>query len=202
MRAMWLEHPLPVGQAPLRLTELPFPEAAQGMLVVRVLACGICRTDLQICEGDLVARTLPIVPGHQVVGRVEVVGPGVSGWSLGDRVGVGWLAWACGSCDKCRTGRENLCAKALFTGWDRGGGYATHAAVHSDFALRIPDGFDDLAAAPLLCGGVIGYRSLVRSGIRPGGRLGLFGFGASALIAIQIARYWDCRVFVCTRSRA
>jgi len=168
--------------------------------VLRVAACAVCRTDLQICEGDLEARTLPIVPGHQIVGRVAAVGPVVDGWSVGDRAGVAWLGGADGSCSRCRQGRENLCAAARFTGWDRDGGYATHAVARADFALRLPDGFADLDAAPLLCGGVIGYRSLEVSGIAPGGKLGLYGFGASATLAIQVARHWGCRVFVCTRS--
>jgi propanol-preferring alcohol dehydrogenase len=134
------------------------------------------------------------------VGRVEAVGADVTAWRPGDRAGVAWLASTCGVCDKCRSGRENLCAQATFTGWDVDGGYATHVTARADFALPIPDGFDDLSAAPLLCGGVIGYRSLARSGIQPGGRLGLYGFGASALITIQVARHWGCRVFVATRS--
>jgi propanol-preferring alcohol dehydrogenase len=170
------------------------------MIRIWVAACGVCRTDLQLCEGDLAARRLPVVPGHQIVGRVEAVGAGVTGWRPGDRAGVAWLASTCGVCDKCRSGRENLCAQATFTGWDVDGGYATQVTARADFALPIPDGFDDLSAAPLLCGGVIGYRSLARSGIQPGGRLGLYGFGASALITIQVARHWGCRVFVATRS--
>jgi propanol-preferring alcohol dehydrogenase len=170
------------------------------MIRIRVAACGVCRTDLQLCEGDLAAHKLPIVPGHQVVGRVEAVGAGVTAWRPGDRVGVAWLAGTDGVCDKCRSGRENLCPQATFTGWDVDGGYTTHVTARADFALPIPDGFDDLAAAPLMCGGVIGYRSLARSGIKPGGRLGLYGFGASALITIQVARHWGCRVFVATRS--
>ena len=141
---------------------------AAGMLLLRVAACGVCRTDLQLCEGDLAMHRPPIVPGHQIVGRVEAVGAGVAGWRAGDRAGVAWLAGTGGTCDKCRSGRENLCARATFTGWDVDGGYATHATVRADFALRMPDGFDDLAAAPLLCGGVIGYRSLKRSGIAAG----------------------------------
>jgi propanol-preferring alcohol dehydrogenase len=165
-----------------------------------VRACGVCRTDLQICEGDLPARTLPITPGHQIAGRVEAVGSGVTGWAVGQRVGAGWLASACGVCAECRAGRENLCPNARFTGWDRDGGYATHATVRADFAFALPEGKDDLAVAPLLCGGVIGYRSLKRSGIKPGGTLGLFGFGASALLAIQVALHWKCRVYVSTRS--
>jgi alcohol dehydrogenase, propanol-preferring len=165
-----------------------------------VSACGVCRTDLQICEGDLAPRRLPIVPGHQIVGRVEATGPGVTGWKLGDRVGVAWLAGVDGTCAHCRAGRENLCVAAEFTGWDRDGGYATHAVVRADFALALPVQFPDLDAAPLLCAGVIGYRSLKVSGIAPGQRLGLYGFGASATLAIQVARHWGCRVFVCTRA--
>jgi propanol-preferring alcohol dehydrogenase len=172
------------------------------MILLRVAACGVCRTDLQLCEGDLTAHKLPVVPGHQIVGRVEAVGAGVTSWRVGDRAGVAWLASTCGVCDKCRSGRENLCESARFTGWDVDGGYATHATARADFAFRLPDGFDDLAAAPLLCGGVIGYRSLARSGIQPGGRLGLYGFGASALITLQVARHRGCRLFVATRSAA
>jgi len=172
-----------------------------GQVLIELRACGVCRTDLQLCEGDLTARRLPIVPGHQAVGRVVALGAGVEGWKVGDRAGVAWLAGTCGVCDKCRSGRENLCERATFTGWDVDGGYATHLTARADFALPIPDGFDDVAAAPLLCGGVIGYRSLGRSGIQPGGRLGLYGFGASALITIQVARHWGCRVFVVTRSK-
>jgi propanol-preferring alcohol dehydrogenase len=199
---MVLERPAPAAAGPLRVAAREPEAPGPGMLLLRVAACGVCRTDLQICEGDLAARRLPIVPGHQIVGRVEAVGAGVGGWRVGDRAGVAWLAGTCGVCDKCRSGRENLCARATFTGWDVDGGYATHAAARADFAYRLPDGFDDLAAAPLLCGGVIGYRSLARSGIQPGGRLGLYGFGASALITLQVARHRGCRVFVATRSAA
>ena len=201
-RAMLLENAAPAASAPLRLVERDPAAPGPGMLLLRVAACGVCRTDLQLCEGDLAMHARPIVPGHQIVGRVEAVGAAVDGWQAGDRAGVAWLAGADGTCDKCRSGRENLCARATFTGWDVDGGYATHATVRADFALRLPDGFDDLAAAPLLCGGVIGFRSLKRSGIQPGGRLGLYGFGASALIALQIARHWGCRIFVATRAPA
>jgi len=178
------------------------PSPAAGELLIDVAACAVCRTDLQIAEGDLPARRLPIVPGHQAVGRVAALGAGVAGWTPGDRVGVGWLGGACGDCAFCRDGRENLCADAVFTGWDRDGGFAERMVARADFALRLPDGFADVDAAPLLCGGVIGYRALRVSGVRPGGRLGLFGFGASALIAIQVARHWGCEVFVWTRSAA
>jgi propanol-preferring alcohol dehydrogenase len=171
-----------------------------GEISIDVAACGVCRTDLQIVEGDLAARTLPIVPGHQIVGRVLRVGDGVTEWSVGERAGAGWLGGACGSCEYCRSGRENLCADAEFNGWDRDGGYAEQAVVRADYALRIPPSFSDVDAAPLLCGGIIGYRSLKISGIRPGGRLGLYGFGASALLAMQVALHWGCDVFVATRS--
>ena len=186
--------------SPLALVELAEPGPAAGELVLDVAACAVCRTDLQLVEGDLEARRLPIVPGHQAVGRVHQLGQDVAGWEVGERAGVAWLASTCGECQYCLTSRENLCPRAEFTGWDRDGGYATRIVVRADFALRIPDGFDDLAAAPLLCGGVIGYRSLKMSGIEPGGRLGLFGFGASALLALQVARLWDCEVHVRTRS--
>ena len=199
---MLLERAAPAAAGPLRVAARQPEAPASGMILLRVTACGVCRTDLQLCEGDLAPRKLPIVPGHQIVGCVEALGDGVSGWRVGDRAGVAWLAGTCGICDKCTSGRENLCASATFTGWDVDGGYATHALARADFAYALPDGFDDLAAAPLLCGGVIGYRSLARSGIQPGGRLGLYGFGASALITLQVARHRGCRVFVATRSAA
>ncbi len=202
MRAQLLERPLPAADGPLRARELPDPEPAAGELVLEVTACGVCRTDLQLCEGDLEARRLPVVPGHQAVGRVLAVGAGVEGWSAGDRAGVAWLGGACGRCARCTAGRENLCEQARFTGWDRDGGYAERLAVDAGFALRMPAGFSDLEAAPLLCGGVIGYRSLKVSGIAPGGRLGLYGFGASALLAIQVAVHWGCEVYVATRSES
>ncbi|HEY4015507.1 MAG TPA: zinc-dependent alcohol dehydrogenase family protein [Polyangiaceae bacterium] len=199
---MRLEQPGAAASHPLRPFDAPDPTPGPAEILLRVKACGVCRTDLQICEGDLAAHRLPVVPGHQIVGRVEAVGPGVSDWQVGDRAGVAWLASTDGTCTHCRSARENLCVAALFTGWDRDGGFATHAVVRADFALRLPDGFADLDAAPLLCGGVIGYRALKVSGIARGGKLGLYGFGASATLAIQIARYWGCRVFVCTRSEA
>ena len=202
MRAMRLTHTAPAASRPLRRVDLPDPSPGAGEILLRVTACGVCRTDLQICEGELAAHRLPIVPGHQIVGRVEGLGSGVTGWQIGDRAGVAWLAGADGTCAHCLVGRENLCVAAEFTGWDRDGGYATQAVARADFALRLPKAFDDFDAAPLLCGGVIGYRSLKVSGIAPGQRLGLYGLGASATLAIQVARHWGCRVFVCTRSPA
>ena len=200
MRAMLLHSPAPATAAPLTLADLADPVPAPGEILLDVSACGVCRTDLQLAEGDLAARRLPIVPGHQAVGRVRAIGEGVTGWAIGDRAGVAWLAGTCGTCRSCLAGRENLCEAATFTGWDRDGGYATNMTVRADFAHRLPEAFAGPAAAPLLCGGVIGYRSLHVSGIQPGGRLGLFGFGASALCAIQVALHWGCEVFVCTRS--
>ena len=200
--AQILRRPGPVGQGPLEPVEFDAPVPLAGEVVIEVAACGVCRTDLQLVEGDLTARRLPIIPGHQVVGRVIAVGPDVDRWAIGDRVGVAWLAGTCGSCAACNSGRENLCPNAQFTGWDRDGGYAGVIAARADFAFAIPDGFTDVEAAPLLCGGVIGYRSLTLSGIRPGERLGLYGFGASALLAMQVAVHWGCEVYVATRSAA
>lgn len=202
MRAMVLAQPGPIGTHPLRAMDRPDPEPGRGEVLLAVSACAVCRTDLQLCEGDLAPKRTPIVPGHQIVGRVIAVGDGVADWQIGERAGVAWLASSCGACAACRAGRENLCRGATFTGWDRDGGYATHAVVRADFALRIPDAFEDVHAAPLLCGGVIGYRALKVSGIAPEQRLGLYGFGASALLAMQVARHWACRVFVATRSKA
>jgi propanol-preferring alcohol dehydrogenase len=200
MRALVLDQPGSIASGPLRLRTVPDPVPGPGELLLRVAACAVCRTDLQIATGDLAARRLPIVPGHQAVGSVEAVGAGAAGWRAGDRAGVTWLAGFDGRCELCGSGRENLCRAATFTGWDRDGGFAERLTVRADVAVRLPDGIDDLAAAPLLCGGVIGYRALRLSGIRPGGRLGLYGFGASALQAIQVARHWGCEVHVASRS--
>lgn len=202
MEAMRLHRSAPVEQSPLQPVSAPAGPPGPGELLLSVVACAVCRTDLQLVEGDIEAHRLPFTPGHQVVGSVEQLGDGVSGWEVGERAGVGWLAGACGSCAHCTSGRENLCQDAIFTGWDRDGGYASSMTVRADFALKIPARFTATAAAPLLCGGVIGYRSLKLSGIKPGGRLGLYGFGASALLAIQVARYWGCHVYVTTRSKA
>jgi len=202
VRALQLRKPAPIAEAPLTDVQVHDPVVGPGELLLDVAACAVCRTDLQLVEGDLAPRRLPVVPGHQVVGRVAAVGDGVTGWAPGDRAGAVWLGSACGRCRFCTTGRENLCPEAHFTGWDLDGGYATRMTVRADFAQRLPDGFDDLAAAPLLCGGVIGYRALRLSGIQPGGRLGLYGFGASALLALQVARHWGCEVHVRTRSEA
>jgi propanol-preferring alcohol dehydrogenase len=200
MRAVVLERPRPTAEDPLEIVERPEPQPAAGELVLRVVACAVCRTDLQIVTGDLVPRRSPIVPGHQAVGVVTAIGPGVEDWVLGGRAGTTWLAGFDGTCQFCRSGRENLCRSATFTGWDRDGGFASALSIRADVAVRIPDGLDDLAAAPLLCGGVIAYRALRLTGIEAGGRLGLYGFGASARQAIQVARHWGCEVHVASRS--
>ncbi len=181
MRALRLHRPAPVGDRPLRLEDVPVPRPQRGEVLVRIAACGICRTDLHVVEGELPVRRSPVVPGHQIVGVLEQAGAGVA-LSAGARIGVAWLHRTCGTCRFCRSGRENLCEHAAFTGWDRDGGYADAVTARADVAVRLPDGYPDLAAAPLLCGGVIGYRSLRVAGIGPdsaGARLGLYGFGAS-----------------------
>jgi propanol-preferring alcohol dehydrogenase len=200
MRALVLERPGPTAADPLRLVERPDPEPADGELVLRVGACAVCRTDLQIVHGDLAPHRSPIVPGHQAVGVVTAIGRGVDGWSIGERAGTTWLAGFDGTCRFCLSGRENLCQTATFTGWDRDGGFATALAMRADVAVRIPATLDDLSAAPLLCGGVVGYRALRLSGIEAGARLGLYGFGASARQALQVARHWGCEVHVASRA--
>ena len=200
MRAALLERPAPASDGPLAVASRPDPDPAPGELLLRVSACAVCRTDLQICEGDIEARRLPIVPGHQAVGTVEALGEGVEDWRAGDRAGVAWLAGACGDCARCAAGSENLCEDARFTGWDRDGGFAERITVRADYALPLPEALDPVKAAPLLCGGIIGYRALRLSGIEPGGRLGLYGFGASARLALQVATHWGCEVFAATRS--
>lgn len=201
-RALELSEPGPMTQRPLRPVERADVDPGAGEITLDVGACGVCRTDLQLVEGHLTPHRLPIIPGHQAVGRVRSVGGGVTQWHPGDRVGVAWLGGACGTCALCASGRENLCEQAVFTGWDRDGGYAESMTVRADFAFAIPPRFSDIEAAPLLCGGIIGYRSLRVSNIEPGGRLGLYGFGASALLTIQVARHWGVEVFAATRSRS
>jgi alcohol dehydrogenase, propanol-preferring len=199
---MRLHRPGPLSSRPLRAEQVPVPVPGPGQLLIRVGACAVCRTDLQIATGELVARRLPIVLGHQAVGRITALGHGTTGWEIGDRVGAYWLAHTCGVCRFCQSGRENLCAEAMFTGWDRDGGFAEMMVVDATVAAPVPESMTDIQAAPLLCGGVIGYRALRRAGVQPGHRVGLFGFGASALCAIQVARAWGCEIYVCTRSES
>jgi propanol-preferring alcohol dehydrogenase len=202
MRAAVLRTPRVVSSRPLAVENVLSPQPGLNEVVIDVHVCAMCRTDLQLCEGDLPPKRLPLIPGHQVVGTISSVGTGVTEFAIGDRVGVAWIASTCGECAFCTTGRENLCRSALFTGWDVDGGYAESMRARKEFVFRLPDGYDDVAVAPLLCGGVIGFRCLRVAGVSPGQRLGLYGFGASASIVIQVARHWDCEVYVVTRSEA
>ena len=199
MKAMLLERIAPVAHRPLRLVELPDPDPGPGEIRIRVRACGVCRTDLHVVEGDLPEATLPIIPGHQIVGEVDAIGSGAGAFSPGDRIGVGWLRGTCGECDCCLRGDENLCPDSRYTGYHEHGGYAELAVVPEEFAYPIPEEFDPLQAAPLLCAGIIGYRALKLADVPPGGRLALFGFGSSASVVIQIALFRGYEVHVVTR---
>ena len=200
MRAMVLERPARAEEGPLILKEVPVPRPGPGEVLVRVETCGVCHTDLHTVEGELKLPRLPIIPGHQIVGVVAEKGEGAKRFHESERAGIAWLSSACGRCRFCQSGRENLCQSARFTGLDVDGGYAEFAVVQEAFAYKIPKGFSARKAAPLLCAGIIGYRALRLSEIRPGGKLGLYGFGASAHLVIQIARHWNCKIFVLTRS--
>jgi alcohol dehydrogenase, propanol-preferring len=199
MKACVLQAPAPVDQNPLKYMEVPTPQPGPGEVLVRVHACGVCRTDLHVVEGELPPRKQPVIPGHQVVGDVESRGPRAERFRGGERVGIPWLHCTCGVCEYCRSGRENLCGNATFTGYTVDGGFAEYIVAPESFVYPIPEGFGDMAAAPLLCAGIIGFRSLRVSGIQPGGALGLYGFGAAAHVAIQVARHWGVRVYAMTR---
>ena len=196
MKAMVLHHTSDISTDPLQLQDRLAPVPKENQVLVKIHVCGVCRTDLHVVEGELPDLALPLIPGHQAVGTVVRVGAKVSEIKEGDRVGIAWLQGTCGRCEFCTSGRENLCLQASFTGYQVDGGYAEYAVVPAQFAYPIPSVFSDEEAAPLLCAGIIGYRALRLSGIKPGQRLGLYGFGASAHIAIQIARHWGCRVYV------
>lgn len=202
MRAWQVVTPGTMGTGPLRAVELPLPEPGPGQVRLRVDACGVCRTDLHLAEGDLVPRRPHTVPGHEVVGRVDAIGPevGAPGVRLGDRLGVAWLASTDGTCIYCARGAENLCPASTYTGWDVDGGYAEYVCVRADYAYRLPAGYSDAELAPLLCAGIVGYRALRRAKLPPGGRLGIYGFGASAHLAAQVAITQGARVHVLTRS--
>ena len=201
MRAWEVLEPGPIDEHPLRLVERAVPEPGPGEVRVDVRTCGVCRTDLHVAEGDLEVHRTRVVPGHEVVGTVGARGSGAERFELGERVGVAWLASTCGVCRFCRRGAENLCVRATFTGWDHDGGYAESTLVDERFAYRLPEGLSDDQAAPLLCAGIIGYRALKRTSLAPGGRLGLYGFGASAHVTAQIARAQGAELYVATRSR-
>jgi propanol-preferring alcohol dehydrogenase len=207
MRAAVLERPGPVGSGPLRLCEVAEPVPGPGEVLLRVSVCGVCRTDLHVVEGELERRRSPLIPGHQAVGEVARLGEGVRSWRVGDRVGAAWLRRTCGACRFCATGRENLCERAEYNGWTADGGFAEYMTAPAGFIYEIPGGFTDLQAAPLLCAGIIGYRSLRRTGLdgRAGGwrgaRVGIYGFGAAGHVVIQLARGRGAEVYVCTRDR-
>ncbi|MBW2507648.1 MAG: zinc-binding alcohol dehydrogenase family protein, partial [Deltaproteobacteria bacterium] len=203
MRAMLLDARAPIETHPLRLDDVPVPEPAADEVRIRVHACGVCRTDLHVVEGDLEAKRSPIIPGHQVVGVIDALGADVEERAIGERVGVAWLNRTCGCCSFCTSHRENLCDAPEFTGWTVHGGFAEYVVAPASFTYPLPDGFTDLQAAPLLCAGIIGYRCLRQAGIEDwaGARLGLYGFGAAGHVAIQIARARGAEVYVCTRDR-
>ena len=200
MRAWVVDKPGPVASGPLRLTVREVPEPGPGELLVRVRACGVCRTDLHLAEGDLPPRAPGITPGHEVVGEVAAAGPGTTRFAPGDRVGAAWLAGTDGTCAYCRHGKENLCPASVYTGWDIHGGYAEYLTVADAYAHPLPEGFSDAELAPLLCAGIIGYRALLRAEIPPGGTLGIWGFGGSAHLAAQIAIAQGAAVHVFTRA--
>ena len=197
---MVLRTPRDISRDPLEYTDWPAPEPGPDEILIKVAFCGVCHSDLHTVEGELPAAKPPLIPGHQIVGRVARGGRSAVRFKEGDRVGAAWLYSACGQCDFCLSGRENLCRRARFTGYQVNGGYAEYFVIPDKFAYPLPERFGDEEAAPLLCGGIIGYRALKLSEIKPGQRLGLFGFGASAHVAIQVARHWGCEVYVFTRS--
>jgi propanol-preferring alcohol dehydrogenase len=200
MRAWAVERPGPIDSGPLVPVERPVPVPGPGELRVRVSVCGVCRTDLHLAEGDLAPRRPGVVPGHEIVGRVDALGPGAARFEIGRRVGIAWLRHTCGACRFCDRGDENLCVNPRFTGWDDDGGYADLAVVDERYAYGIPEVFGDDQAAPLLCAGIIGYRALRRAELPPGGRLGIYGFGGSAHLAAQVALHEGATVHVLTRS--
>ncbi len=201
MKACLLRRPAQVESNPLEYTNVPVPEPREGEVLIRVHACAVCRTDLHVVEGELPVRKSPVIPGHQVVGTVERLGAGASRFAAGARVGVAWLHATDGTCEYCRAGRENLCDHPEFTGWTVDGGYAEFVRAREDFVYRIPERFADEQAAPLLCAGIIGFRCLRLSEIGSGTRLGFYGFGAAAHVAIQVARHWGAEVFASTRDK-
>jgi alcohol dehydrogenase, propanol-preferring len=199
MKAMTLAQPASIESHPLMLRDLPVPEPSEDEVLVEVSACGICRTDLHVVEGELPRRVPNLIPGHQVVGRVVGCGSGAVKYAPGTRVGIPWLHRTDGTCEFCKKARENLCPQALFTGWTVNGGYAEFVRAPEQFVYPIPENFSDLAAAPLLCAGIIGFRALRLADLEPGDTLGIYGFGAAGHVSIQVARHWKVRVVVCTR---
>jgi len=199
MKAMVLEQIADVNTSPLKFSDVPLPEPSEGEVRVKVRCCGACRTDLHVIEGDLPARKLPIIPGHQIVGIVDAFGPDSHRFKLGQRIGIAWLRFTCGRCRFCQAGKENLCESQQFTGYHADGGYAQYAIVNEEFAYEMPDVFDDVHAAPLLCAGIVGYRAFKRSRPQDGGTLAIYGFGSSAHVIMQIALHRGMKVYVVTR---
>ena len=199
MNAMVLDGTAPIDSSPLRFKRIPVPALQPNEILVRVLVCGICRTDLHVIEGELAPQLPSIIPGHQIVGVVEQLGSNSTRFKPGERVGIAWLRETCGQCRYCLNANENLCPSARFTGYHEHGGFAEYARIHEDFAYRLSDQIEPTRIAPLLCAGIIGYRALRRASVQPRSRVGLYGFGSSAHIALQVARHWQCKVFVMTR---
>jgi len=199
MKACVLRAPAAIETNPLEYAEVAMPQPKSGEALVRVRTCGVCRTDLHVIEGELPPRKSPVIPGHQVVGVIEKQGENARRFAVGTRVGVAWLYETDGACEYCRSGAENLCDSPTFTGYTVDGGYAEYIVAPEDFVYAIPAGFPDEQAAPLFCAGIIGFRSLRLSGVKAGARLGFYGFGAAAHVAIQVARHWGVEVFACTR---
>ncbi|WP_141811910.1 zinc-binding alcohol dehydrogenase family protein [Nocardia bhagyanarayanae] len=202
MRAWRVRAPGALDSHPLGMAHEPIPEPGPDELLVRVLACGVCRTDLHVVEGDLAVHRAGVIPGHEVVAEVLAVPPARDGFAIGDRVGIPWLRHTCGVCRYCRRGAENLCPRSRYTGWDADGGYAEYTTVPADFALRLPAGYTDEQLAPLLCAGIIGYHALLRAALPAGGALGIYGFGGSAHLTAQVATAQGARVHVMTRGAA
>ena len=199
MKAITVNIPGPIEEHPLAMVDIARPDPSANEILVRVKTCGVCRTDLHVSEGDLPIHRAHVIPGHEVVGIVEALGAGCTRYRIGEHVGIAWLRETCGACIYCRRGRENLCPNAKFTGYDHDGGYAEYATVREDFAYRIPDSLGDEEAAPLLCAGIIGYRAIKRASVEHGMTVGLYGFGGSAHLALQVLKHWGCTVYVMTR---
>jgi propanol-preferring alcohol dehydrogenase len=199
MRAMVFDRPAKIETNPLRLVERAKPTAGAGEILVRILTCGVCRTDLHLTEGDLEPKGANMIPGHEIVAIIEQLGIGCEIFSVGNRVGIAWLRETDGTCKYCLSGRENLCLNGQFTGWDHDGGFAEYATVREAFAYALPM-IDEVQLAPLLCAGIIGYRSIERAAIQPGMSVGIYGFGGSAHLAIQVLKHWKCRIFVMSRA--
>jgi propanol-preferring alcohol dehydrogenase len=201
MKAMLLRQFAPIEKNPLEMVDIPIPEPSAEEILIKINVCGVCHTDLHTVEGELPEAILPVIPGHQVVGKIAKKGSGAFRFKEGDRVGAAWLFSTDETCRFCKKGKENLCENGQFTGYSKNGGYAEYMVIPEKFAYAIPATFEDTEAAPLLCAGIIGYRALRLSGIKPGRRLGLLGFGASAHVAIQVAVHWGCEVYVFSRSQ-